>query len=144
MDNVEMASRLNTYTMTRKEQTAVAQVLAICAENGFKLSRIARLGKAVTSGESEAKTIQLRKALNFYNDSFGKQRLSQVTIDKVVEAKFAGESAVQIARQTGLGLNSVYDILQAKYAGAPESGHKFPPTEEKRGRPKGTTKRTVK
>lgn len=130
--------------MTRKEETAVASVLAICAENGFKLSRIARLGKAVTSGESEAKTTQLRKALKLYNDSFGKQRLSQLTIDKVVEARFAGEPAIQIARQTGLSLNSVYYILQAKYAGAPESGHQFPPTAEKRGRPKGSTKRTVK
>ena len=129
--------------MTRKEETAVAQVLAICAENGLKLSRIFRLGKSVTSGEAEAKTTQLRKALKLYNDSFGKQRLSQATIDQVVKARFAGESAVQIARQAGLSLNSVYYILQAKYAGAPESGHQFPPTKEKRGRPKGSTKRAL-
>lgn len=127
--------------MTRKEETAVSQVLAICADSGLKLSTIARLGKAVTSGEADAKTTQLRKTLKLYNDSFGKQRLSQATIDQVVKARFAGESAVQIARKAGLSLNSVYYILQAKYAGAPESGHQFPPTGEKRGRPKGSTKR---
>jgi hypothetical protein len=38
-------------------------------------------------------------------------------------------------------LNVVYYIIQGKYSGAPAEGHNFPPTGEKRGRPKGSTKR---
>lgn len=127
--------------MTKKDETALAQVLAICADSGLKLSRIARLGNSIVSGVASPKTAQLRKILKMYQEAFGPQRLAQSTIDKVVEARQAGERAVQIARSTGLSINAVYYILQGKYAGAPAEGHNFPPTGEKRGRPKGSTKR---
>jgi len=127
--------------MTRKEETAIAQVLAICADNSLKLSKIARLGNALTSGAAAPQTGQLRKVLKMYQKTFGTQRLAQSTIDEVVAARQAGERAVQIARSTGLSLNVVYYIIQGKYSGAPAEGHNFPPTGEKRGRPKGSTKR---
>lgn len=126
--------------MTRKEETALAQVLSVCADSGLKLSTIARLGKALTSGAAEPKTKHLRQVLKMYQETFGPTRLAQSKIDQVVAARRAGERAVQIARSTGLSLNVVYYILQAKYAGAPAEGHNFPHTGEKRGRPKGSTK----
>lgn len=127
--------------MTRKEEITLAQVLAACADSGLKLSTIARLGNALTSGAAEPKTKHLRQILKMYQETFGPTRLAQSKIDQVVAARRAGERAVQIARSTGLSLNVVYYILQAKYAGAPAEGHNFPPTGEKRGRPKGTIKR---
>lgn len=127
--------------MTRKEETAIAQVLAICADSGLKLSRIARLGNSLTSGAAAPKTKQLRQVLKMYQETFGPQRLAQSKIDQVVAARRAGERAVQIARIYGLSLNVVYYIIQGKYTGAPAEGHNFPPTGEKRGRPKGSTKR---
>ena len=126
--------------MTRKEETALAQLLSVCADSGLKLSRIARLGNALTSGAAAPKTKQLRQVLEMYQKTFGPQRLPQSKIDEVVAARRVGERAVQIARSTGLSLNVVYYIIQGKYAGAPAEGHNFPHTGEKRGRPKGSTK----
>jgi len=127
--------------MTQKDEITLAQVLAICADSGLKLSRIARLGNALTSGAAEPKTKQLRKVFEMYKETFCPTRLDQSKIEQVVEARRAGERAVQIARSTGLSLTVVYYIIQGKYAGAPAEGHNFPPTGEKRGRPKGSTKR---
>ena len=129
--------------MTTVEETALAQILSVCVDSGLKLSRIARLGNALTSGAAEPKTKHLRQVLKMYQETFGPTRLAQSKIDQVVAARRAGERAVQIARSTGLSLNVVYYILQAKYAGAPAEGHNFPPTGEKRGRPKGSTKRAL-
>lgn len=127
--------------MTTVEETALAQILSVCVDSGLKLSRIARLGNALTSGAAEPKTKQLRRVFEMYQETFGPTRLDQSKIEQVVEARRAGERAVQIARSTGLSLNVVYYIIQGKYAGAPAEGHNFPPTGEKRGRP--TTKRPV-
>ena len=128
-------------TMTRKEETALAQVLSVCADSGLKLSRIARLGNSLISGADVPKKKQLIQVLKMYQETFGTTRLTQSKIDEVVAARRAGEKAMQIARSTGLSLSMVYYIIQGKYAGAPADGHNFPPTGEKRGRPKGSTKR---
>lgn len=136
------SGRLPNCTMTRKEETTLAQVLAACANSGLKLSRIARLGNALTSGVAVPKTRKLQVALKTYQEVLPKH-LAQSKIDEVVEARRAGERAVKIARSTGLSLNVVYYIIQGKYAGAPAEGHNFPPTGEKRGRPKGSTKRSA-
>ena len=127
--------------MTTVEETALAQILSVCVDSGLKLSRIARLGNALTSGAAEPKTKQLRQILKMYQETFGPTRLDQSKIEQVVEARRAGERAVQIARSTGLSLHVVYYIIRGKYAGAPAEGYNFPPTGEKRGRPKGSTKR---
>lgn len=127
--------------MTTVEETALAQILSVCVDSGLKLSRIARLGNALTSGAAEPKTKQLRKVFEMYQETFGPTRLDQSKIEQVVEARRAGERAVQIARSTGLSIHVVYYIIRGKYAGAPAEGYNFPPTGEKRGRPKGSTKR---
>lgn len=122
--------------MTRVEETALAQVLAICADSGLKLATVFRLGKALTLGASRPKTTNLKNALRLYQKAF--PALTKERIEEVLAARQQGIRVVEIARSTGLTLNVVYYILQGKYPGAPEGGHNFPSTGEKRGRPKGS------
>lgn len=128
--------------MTKEHETALAQILSVCADSNIKISSVARACQNLTLEIVVPKTRQLKNALRMYKAAFPNHRgTSKEIIEKIVNARRNGATVAEICRTYHLEQNNVYYILQGKYAGAPAEGHNFPPTGEKRGRPRGSTKR---